>query len=232
MSRRERGGGHGSYHPIGFEDRQDTSAIISFRFVGFEKALAEAVDDDIKIVKRAARSTINKVTKSAKAVIVEEIRKHYNVPEQVLRKRINTLLAKMWDMRGELTVGGASVSLSYFGARQQAGQMITTRKNMKDGSGLKSVKGRGLRHFQGVSVQVVQTHSTLLRRAFMVQVKSGHVGIFVRRGKGRYPIEHKASISIASMFETAGVSSAVAAKIEADLERVFEHELAYYQGRL
>lgn len=223
MSRKERGGGHGNYHPIGFEGREDTSKKLSFTCVGFAEALDQATEETIADVRKAMVSAMGKVLKSVRTLVSSEIRKRYNVPKAVLDARLDLFEGRIRDLQTVLTIGGRSVSLSYFGAKQTNRNTVTTRKGT-------STKKRSAA-FQGVTVEVIKGRRTELKSAFMRTFWTGHIGILRRTGKGRYPIIVKSAVSIASMFEHVDINEAVVAKIDADLEATFEHELQFFLER-
>lgn len=176
------------------------------------------------VVFQAARSTVGKVQPAAATAIAKEIRQMWNVPKTEIDKRVNASMRAADGLEASITVGGRSVSLSYFSAMQMKGAAIITRKGTK-------VRKRGSFGFQGVAVTVENTKTTLLHAAFMQKMKSGHDGIFVRVGKGRYPIRHKDSISLASMVQQARIHEPVAARIEERMSTIFPHELEFYADR-
>lgn len=178
-----------------------------------------------EIVFKAARSTVSKVRPSAVTAVTAEVRKVWNVPRAEIDKRVSSRISGAGGLEATITVGGRSVSLSYFSAMQMKGAAVITRKGTR-------VRRRGSFAFQGVSVTVENSKTTLLHQAFMQKMKSGHVGIFVRTGKDRYPIRHKDSISLASMVKQGRISEPVKARIEERMETVFEHELKFYSGEI
>jgi hypothetical protein len=219
-----RPGGHGSYHPIGFEGREDTSTSRTFFCSGFAEAIASATDETIDDVRKAMASTMNKVLKSVRTMVSSEIRKRYNVPKAILDARLDLFEGRVnKDLQAVLTVGGKSVSLSYFGAKQFEGNQVKTRT--------KSTVKKSFTKTPGVQVEVIKGRRTVLKSAWLATFRSGHIGILTRRGKDRYPISVKSAISIASMFEQVEVNDAVVAKIDADLEATFFHEMEFYLGR-
>jgi len=218
-----RPGGHGSYHPIGFEGREDTSKLFSFSCKGFKEAIEAATEETIGDVKAAISSAMNKVARSARTLASTEIRKRYNVSKKILDERMDLLTARMRDLEATLRIGGRSVSLSYFNAKQTMGRAVITRKG--------STTRKRAAKFQGVEYEVLAGSRKQLKSAFMRRFDSGHIGVVQRVGKSRYPIRVKSAISIASMFEHVGVNAAVVAKIDADLEATFWHELEFYLNR-
>jgi len=55
-----------------------------------------------------------------------------------------------------------------------------------------------------IKVKVKKSKEIVLKNAFGAKMKSGHTGIFVRKGEKRLPILEKRVISARSMFEKAG----------------------------
>ncbi len=194
-----------------------------FTFQGFQEALDTATAETIQDVRAAIRSTMNKVVKSAKSLTSAEIYKVYNVPKAILDQRLELFTARINNLEAELRVGGKSVSLSYFGARQFRGTRVITRA--------KVTTRKRASEFQGVEVEVFRGKRTQLKSAFFQRFKSGHLGILTRTGKGRYPVLVKSAVSIASMFNRVEINDAIVRKIDEDLERVFWHELEFYLNR-
>jgi hypothetical protein len=190
---------------------------------GFEKAMKAATDETKGAVKAAIRSTLNKVIKTARSMTSGEIRKIYGVSKKTLDERLAVVTARAGIAEAGLTIGGKSVSLSYFNAKQFAGSTVITRKG--------ATKRKRISKFQGVEVEVIKGKRTRLKNAFMQRFKSGHLGILTRVGKKRYPVRVKSSISIASMFEKAAINDAVIAKVDVELEKQFWHELEYYLSK-
>jgi hypothetical protein len=176
------------------------------------------------VVFKAAKSTVAKVQPAAVTAIAKEIQQNWNVPRSEIDKRVRTSATADGGLTAVITVGGRSVSLSYFSAMQMKGAAVITRKGTK-------IRKRGKFGFQGVSVTIEKSKTTLLHSAFMQKMKSGHVGIFVRTGQGRYPIRHKDSISLASMVKQARVNDPVVARIEERMATIFPRELEFYAGR-
>lgn len=194
-----------------------------FTCTGFQEALDLATTETTGDIKAALRSAMNKVIKSVRTLSSAEIRKRYNVPKNVLDARLTLFTARMNNLEAELVVGGKSISLSYFGAKQFDKKRVITRTG--------TTTRKRSSSFQGTSVEVVKGKRTELKSAFMQRFKSGHIGVMTRQGKARYPVLVKSAISIASMFDRVDINDAIVAKIDADLESTFEHELQFFLDR-
>lgn len=57
---------------------------------------------------------------------------------------------------------------------------------------------------RGVVVEVNRGVRRLVRGAFLARLKSGHLGVFRRRGKGRLPIDQGFTTTIADVFTDSG----------------------------
>lgn len=186
----------------------------------FEDALASAVGEMEEVVRKAIYSTMSKARRYARTLLSTEIRKKWNIKKSDLDKKIRVRVGSRGGRHYEsfeMTIRGISISLSYFGAKQYAGSSVITRTKTREN------KRRS--KFQGVQVEVVKGRKIKLSGAFMQQASSGHMMVMRRKGKGRYPVRIKASISPASMFAEAATADAFEEGLMDFLERTFEHEL-------
>jgi hypothetical protein len=199
--------------------------LIYFQADAFDQALDAATDETIKIIQQAIRATVTRVRRHAVTWLSSEIRKEWNIKKKDLDKRISVRIGN----RGveyeafEMTIKGTAISLSYFGARQFSGARVQTRSKGY-------VRSRASR-FQGVQVEVKKGRKTKLPNAFMQAAPSGHVMVLRRTGKGRYPIDMKAVISPASMFEQDDLYDRFTDAVMDRLEREFEGQLRWRLDR-
>lgn len=187
---------------------------------------------DPRNVQLAARASINRAADSGKSVSSQEIRKVYNVKASDISPRLKVSPARMDNMKAVLEISGRPMSLSYFGAKQiMAGRVTSRGKN-----GLITRSNSKMRKYgpvpQGVRVEVVKGKPTVLRHAFMSQMKkSGHIGVFRRAGKSSLPIYEKNVITITSMISNADVMPSVLQRIQDRLHVEFPRQLDYYMNR-
>lgn len=225
-----------------------SSKTVSFTCDGFKEALDTATEETIGDVKAAIRSAMNIVIKSVKTLTSAEIRQIYNVPKKVLDDRLSVFAAAKNDLEATLIVGGRSISLSYFGMIANKGNSRTTVSIAQTKRGIrgkaKTTMMKRNKGEQGISIEIVRGRRTTLKNsAFVAVMKSGHIGI-MHRGPGviksragykgekyKQAIYENSVVSIATMFQRANVNAAVVAKIEADLEAKFWHELGFYLDR-
>jgi hypothetical protein len=204
--------------------------MLNIKVSGIEEAIAAC---DPRKVQRAAARSLTKVIEQARTTAVNEIANKYNIKKSEMSKtstgknRLIVKPASMSNLEASLTITGRPISLSYFGAQQiTSGSVITRGKDGLVAKSNKRLKARGPL-MTGVSVEVFKGKRTTLRRAFMAKVKSGHIGVFVRKGKERYPILYKSSITIASMVNRDDIKNAIVARINEQWGKTFEHELSY-----
>lgn len=200
--------------------------VIWFDIDAFSGALESALDGTQREVKAAIRSTMARTRRHATTLISSMIREKWNIKKKDLDKRIAVKVGS----RGteydsfEMVIKGTSVSLAYFGATQYAGNRVQTRRVGR----IRKTRSA----FQGVQVEVLKGRKTKLAGAFMQAADSGHTMVMKRKGKGRYPLAIKASISPASMFEDAGTADKFEEAIFDFIEREFDRQLAWRLERL
>lgn len=195
--------------------------LIWFDVDVFSDALEGATGSLAKAIEQAVRSTMSKVRSHATTKLSTLIRTKWNVKKADLDKKI---VVRVGSRAGvyesfEMIIKGTSISLAYFGAKQYMGNRVITRTVWK--------MNKRTSKFQGVEVQVLKGRRTKLAGAFMQAAASGHMMVMKRKGKGRYPVAIKATISPASMFEDGTTAETFEDDLMAYLERTFEHELAW-----
>lgn len=187
----------------------------------FNEALTSAVGDMEKAVKTSIRRTVTKTRRYATTLLSTMIREKWNIRKADLDKRIRVSIGN----RGveydtfELTIKGTSVSLAYFGAVHYMGNRVQTRRS---GKVLKRAS-----KFQGVQVEVIKGRRVGLPGTFMKASKTGHLMVMRRKGKERFPVEFKAVITTASIFDQHETDDRFTDAVLAYIERTFAHELDF-----
>jgi hypothetical protein len=118
----------------------------------------------------------------------KRVRKMKRIKASYVRRAITMRPAKgsqISDMEWRIDVDGKPVPLSAYPSRQ-------TKK--------------------GVTVEVNRGKRTLLKGAFKVRTKSGHTGVFLRRGKARLPIDEQRGSRPVDALLHKGEADAVAAR--------------------
>jgi hypothetical protein len=85
---------------------------------------------------------------------------------------------------------------------------------------------------RGVSVEINTGKRSLIRGAFVATMRSGHTGIFRRRGKSRLPIDEVFTSKIADVFRDSGMIPAVHARTRAVFKGAFDRLLPLELAKL
>lgn len=73
----------------------------------------------------------------------------------------------------------------------------------------------------GVSVQINKGSRSLIRSAFTARLKSGHLGVFLRKGKARLPIKEAFTTRVSDVFNDQGFIPAVQTRTHAVFSSAF-----------
>lgn len=202
------------------------------------EGLQEALDVfNPRVVRQAARAAIDRATQSGRTIVTKEITDVWNVKKSDVDPRIRLTKPRIDDLKGEISIGGKGMSLSYFGARQMMGATVRSRvgQNLRTGKVTRGMKAAGPLP-RGVIVQVLKGKDTaLLRNAFLAKVTAGksgsHIGVFRRWNKKRLPIDEKNVISIASMVNRPEVMTRIVSRIADRWYVEFPRQLEYFMSK-
>ena len=179
-----------------------------------------------ELAKATARA-LNRVISSARSAAVKEIRKKYNINPKFLQEKLNNKenrynALKIWkafpnNLTATLKAYGKPIPLIAFPSKQTK---------------------------EGVEVSVIKGKSKALKGAFITTTKSGHRSVFSRGKyaagqfnfrKGRIkpyplpdlPITQLTTTSIRTAIVTPSILSAMKIKVETEMPKRLEHEIAY-----
>jgi len=153
-----------------------------------------------KALHNAMRRTLNKLLSKSKTVGGRAVRETYNIKSKDLNKSLRLRRANYTKLEAEIRVRGNLMKVYYFGAR-------ATRR--------------------GVTVRIRKDRGRkLIASAFIQQMRTGHTGVFLRKGKERLPIREVTTISTAQMFEQAAVD-AIQKMIAKDGAEILQRELDF-----
>lgn len=189
---------------------------------------------DPAIVDKAIQSSLIRVLSSGKTSISENIRNIYNVKKSDLDPRITLDKSRISDNEAAIIVGGRSMSLSYFGAKQIL-RNITRSRSSQGGILTKAIskkaKARGPMPY-GVQIEVFKGKPIILKKVFIGQMNrsSGHVGVFRRLFKSRLPIDEKAVVTFATMVNNKMIMPVVLQRIADRWEIEFANNLEFHSG--
>lgn len=161
--------------------------------------------------RQPALRALNKTARSTEAFANRSIRQTYNITRAEADKGIHFRPGSISRLTAILTARGPRLPLFKF---------IFGSKNP-----------RTLRRREGPTVQVVRGQRKLLKGAFVQTMRSGHVGIFVRKESARLPIEEKKTLSVAGMLGARKISKSVREFFKATLPGVFKHELNFWYSK-
>jgi hypothetical protein len=148
---------------------------------------------------RVLGRVLNRTATGVRTDVSRHIRSILNVRAQDVNKRLSIRRAARGEGTADIVIGARGLPLLAFGARQ-------TRK--------------------GVSVKVLRRGGRkLVRGAFIATMKSGHRGVFVRRGAKALPIDERFGEMPAQTILRPNVIAEVSEKARARFERELAHEL-------
>ncbi len=154
--------------------------MFDVKLEGVEKALRQS---NSKIVIRATRNAVNDVADGGKAEVKRQLVAEYGIQPSKVSKYLKVVGAKQNEISATIIGLGKGLLLSYFKPKQEG--VIANKKRFK-------YKGKGRTRGGAVTVDIKgrkQIGAKYGNMPFVARMKSGHVGVFVRRTKKRTPIE-------------------------------------------
>lgn len=185
------------------------SVLALTRKGGLDRAIARACNKAGATALRDMRSEASKRIRARKRIKARDIAKALR-----LRKPSRSLIEGEW----AVDVSGVAVPLIAYPHREIAGTG-TQGRSRRTGKFTSGVRGGG------VQVEVNRGKRTLLKEAFIARMKSGHEGIFMRRGPKSLPINELLGSRPVDALLHAGEAEAVAARGARSLGATFERLL-------
>lgn len=166
-----------------------------------------------KAIQRASARALNRVGTSVRAEASRRVRETLNLKAADAKEPIGIARTKgsiaAKKQRVEITISQKGVPLFKYGARDKQ---------------VKTVRGPRF----GVTVKVLkQGKRKLVRGGFIAGMRSGHTGIFVRKGKDRLPIKGLFSMSARDVFKNKDIVRAVLGYGRALLGKELRAQLNY-----
>jgi hypothetical protein len=159
-----------------------------------------------KAFERAAVRTVNQLLLKSRTQGTKKVRETYNIKAGALKKQTTLRRAKPKFPLGYLEVKGRALPVYLFGPRHD-------------------------RNKPGASVRILRTEGRkIIRGSFIAQMKSGHVGVFMRKTVQRLPIKELYTVGPAKMFEarTTGLFNKLVAR---EGPKLFRTNLNFYLAR-
>lgn len=158
-----------------------------------------------QIVAKATTAALNKVGAQAFTEASKQIREDYAVSASGLKKSFEFRKAKGTAWLVELRAKGKGTPLIYFQARQTKPGVTAI---VKRSSGRK-----------------------LYPHRFIATMRTGHKGVYMRKGKARLPIKEEYRIGIATAFGSKKVMNATRRVIAEKWKPVFKNAMDFYMGK-
>lgn len=192
---------------------------VNVKVKGLKEAMAMF---DPKKVKKAAASALKKVAQQARTEASSVIREKYDIKKSDLDKKIEVRAPRYGseELVAYVTISSKrGISLIYFSAKNIKGNKVTTRKVSKV---LKRAPGT-----QGVFVRILKDGKVAhLPKSFIATMKSGHIGVFVRkRGSGK--ILERSLVTESTLFKSKRTIDAIQKKVSEQWPKVFQQEMNY-----
>lgn len=148
---------------------------------------------------------LNKTASKAKTESSREIRKIVTLKAKTVNNAIKIQKANFKNLSAKLTISGRPLPLYAYGVRQtNSGVSVRVRKS-----------------------KPIEKHKS----AFIARMKSGHIGVFKRRGRSRIPIDEKAGPSIPAVFQFNN-ESLVTLHASDNLQTQLDREIAYMLSQI
>lgn len=157
-------------------------------------------------IDKAVVRAINRSVDRAQTATVKKVRDRYYIKAGDVRKTIKVKKANYSDQIAIIRSTGSPVALSKFKITPSKPPQKRTKKPVR----ARVVKGEG---------------GELKRRAFVAKMKSGHIGVFERAGKSRYPINQFYGPSVPQMLGHKSVVTYVKERAKEQLVSRLDHEI-------
>ena len=170
----------------------------------------------------AARSTINKLIKSASSHALRKVREVYNISAGTLREHTAIWPAKGNEIEAKFIVRGRKMRLTHFQPMPKYEGLFGSKNKLE----------RFRRSSRGITVLIRRTGGRKIVLGSFYGRARGSAKIFIwkREGPGRYPIKPLFTVSPANMMEKEG--EAVFEKLVQDeAGSTFNHELDFFLNK-
>jgi hypothetical protein len=167
-----------------------------------------------KVIPNATARALNKTAAQAKTQAGREIRARYNISSRLVGRQISVTRANKASLTAIVKPSGRKFPVMAFQARQTAA---------------------------GVRVQIIRGAPKIIRHAFIIRTKSGHIGVFARgrysgrsfvHRKPRLPISELFSVGVPQAFGARVVIEALERKVKQAFPTLLGHEIRYAITRL
>lgn len=156
-------------------------------------------------IEKAAVMAINRTLPGVRTDAIKEVTQVYCIKAVDVRPTMSIRRASRNHIEGAVRSWGATIPLVRF------------RVNPNN---VTSKRPKG-----GVRVTVRKGEGGHIRTGFIAAMGSGHTGVFVRKGKKRFPIEERFGPGVPSMLKDAGAHQRIQAKADGRLEKEIDRAM-------
>ena len=191
-------------------------AVINIKAKGVKQALLTM---DPRMVRTAAFRAINRTSKMARTEGSKRIRERYAIKKSDVDPAIRIYAGTTRSLNARMVITGRPIPLGKF--------RVSILKRRKGSPGGPPVKARVLKGGKGVRLDY----------GFYAVMKSGHKGVFQRKGMPgrtmykRLPIKELYGPSVPSMVSSEKVLKAIRKKVQDNFDRLFTHNLNRLKAR-
>lgn len=153
---------------------------------------------------KALVRTLNRTATTVRAEASRQIRERYNLKSASAKERILVRNATAETLKAVIAASGRPIPIAEFSARQSS---------------------------RGARFTIIKGKPQTLAHAFVATMRSGHRGVYQRRGSKRLPIAEKYTIGVPQMFTQRKILAALVTVAEERFPRVFEQEARYYLSK-
>jgi hypothetical protein len=206
---------------------------VKFELKGVKEAMSLFDPNKVRL---AANQALNRSATSGVGTAGKLIRGKYNIAQARLAQYLKlTTKASGYTMVAEISGRARGLALAYFDAKQAGKFIAGVGRGKRRKRYLGSKYGRG--HAGDVTVSVKRAGGRKVvspkysNKPFLAQMKSGHIGVWVRTGKKRKPIEQLFGPGVAQVFGTRDVMDGTTKAVNDRFAVEFPRQLDYYLGR-
>jgi hypothetical protein len=214
-----------------FVNEEDGMPELRIQLMGI-KELREATYLDQQKVGRGINSAINKMSSQLRTEAVRIILEIYTLPAARARQYIRVTQRARGERYEAIVVGrGQGLALSYFNVRQVG--VAASRKAIRYTRKAGTLK-TGARYGGDISYEVVRGKKEILTtdpKAFLAKMKSGHLGVFHRSGKGRTPIVEEFRVGVGLALGSKKTQDRLDLYVNDKFPAILEHEVLFALNR-
>lgn len=180
-------------------------------------ALLKKVDNSLR---KATARALNRTAASVLSRANKEVAKDLGLKQKDSRSALRIAKATENAPRALVIATGKRIPLIAFVKPSVPEQVVRQLRDLQSGR-----RGGGVTY-------VIGNVKKMLPSSFIAQMRSGHLGVFKRRGKKSLPIDERFGPSIPKSFVNSRVQAALREVINSRLATEMRAQMRYYAGRI